>query len=76
MIDLNNIDRTRAFTEEEMEEVRKLPREQWLAAMARPESAGTMTQEEREKHYQSKNFPEVRYGPGKGTVSPPKARHA
>lgn len=73
MIDLKNIDRSRAFTDAEQEEVNKLPREQWYAAMARPNSAETMTLEERLKHYQSKNFPVIKYGPA-WTLTPPKAR--
>lgn len=68
MLDLENIDRTRAFTEEEMIEVRKLPRDQWIAAMARP---NPMSEEENMKHYKSSNYPELRYGTGKGTLTPP-----
>ncbi len=73
MIDLNNIDRTRAFTPAEQEEVNQLPPDQWSKAMARPNSAETMTIEERSKHYQSKNFPEIKYGPN-WTLTPPKPK--
>lgn len=55
------IDRTRAFTEEEMEKVRKLPRFEWIWAMHRPDSWETMSETERLKHYQSQNYPETRY---------------
>lgn len=73
MIDLDNIDRTRAFTDAEQEEVNKLPTDQWYKAMARPNSAETMSQAEIEKHYQSKNYPVIKYGPG-WTLTPPKAK--
>ena len=31
-------------------------------------------EEQRMKHYRSNHYDEVRYGPGKGTVSPPKKK--
>lgn len=59
--ELDKVDRTRAFTDAEMELVRKLPRELWIAYMERPNSAITMTKEERLKHYVSKNYPTTEY---------------
>lgn len=68
------VDRTRAFTDEEMEKVRGLPRLMWLKAMERPISSETMTQAEIEKHYRNINYPEVTYhssgGGGKGVKDP------
>lgn len=55
---LEEVDRTRAFTSEEMELVRKLPRELWIAYMERPNSAKTMEKSERLKHYVSSNYPD------------------
>jgi hypothetical protein len=54
-----DIDRTLAFTPEQQEQVNKLEREDRYWAMARPNSAETMTQEERDKHYKSMNYPEA-----------------
>lgn len=54
---LEEVDRTRAFTPEEMELVRKLSHDLWIAYMERPNSATTMTYEERIKHYVSANYP-------------------
>ena len=54
---LGEVDRTRAFTDDEMELVRKLPVELWIAYMERPDSAQSMTKEERLKHYTSSNYP-------------------
>jgi len=56
---LKEVDRTRAFTNEEMELVRKLPRELWLAYMERPNAVETMTMQERIKHYRSGNYPDA-----------------
>lgn len=58
---LEEVDRTRAFTPEEMELVRKLPRDLWLAYMERPNSAKVMSMEERRKHYVSSNYPPQEY---------------
>ena len=77
-LDLKNIDRTRAFTEKEQEVVNKLPYQEHMRAMSRPNSMATMSREDREKHYQSKNFPTVKYhsanGGGAGTITPPKKK--
>jgi hypothetical protein len=68
------IDRTRAFTDEEQEKVNKLPRAMRYLAMARPDSGSTMSQAEIEKHYQSSNYPALKYhssgGGGAGSSLP------
>lgn len=73
---LEDVDFTKTFTPEQQEEVNKLPREQRLQYMERSDSANRMTQEEREKHYRSENFPQPKYhssgGGGAGSVNPPK----
>lgn len=73
---LDEVDRTRAFTEEEMQKIRQLSHKEWLAYMERPNSAKVMTYEERLKHYVSANFPVVKYystnGGGSGSLAPPK----
>ena len=58
---LSEVDRTRAFNDEEMELVRQLPRELWLAYMDRPNSAKEMSKEDRLRHYVSKNYPVSEY---------------
>lgn len=69
-IDLQDVDRTRAFTPDEQSYVDTLPREARLEYMRRPSN---MPQAEVEKHYVSKNYPEVKYGPS-WTLTPPKGK--
>lgn len=75
---LEDVDRTRAFTNEEQEQIDKLPSAKRLAYMARPNSTKTMSKEERMKHYQSKNYPQIKYhgsgGGGAGSTNPPHMR--
>lgn len=77
---LEDVDRTKAFTPEQQEEVNKLPSHLRYAYMARPNSAEVMDQKEIEKHYKSANYPEVKYygpqGGGNGTLTPPPSKPA
>lgn len=75
---LEKVDRTKAFSEEDMQKIRQLPRDEWLAYMDRPNSAQAMTYEERLKHYTAANFPVIKYyssgGGGGGSLLPPKGK--
>ncbi len=75
---LEDVDFTKAFTPEHQEEVNKLPLELRRQYMERYDSANRMTQTEREKHYRSENYPQLKYhssgGGGAGTINPPKAK--
>lgn len=68
---IEDVDFTKAFTAEQQEEVNKLPANERYQYMERHNSSETMAQEERLKHYQSSNYPELRYGPN-WTLTPPK----
>lgn len=68
---LDQVDRTKAFTDEQYEELKTLPSELRLKYMARPNSK--MSQADVERHYKSSNYPEVKYGPS-GSLTPPHMR--
>jgi hypothetical protein len=69
---LDEVDLTRAFTPAEQAQVNQLSRNERLQYMERHNSAKTMSDEERAKHYVSANYPEVKYGPS-WTLSPPRS---
>ena len=70
---LEDVDRTRAFTDEEQEQVNKLPSKLRLAYMRRPNSMKKMSKEDRMKHYQSSNYPKITYGTS-NSPNPPHMR--
>lgn len=67
---LDQVDRTKAFTPEQYEELRQLPSAERYAYMRR--DAAKMSQKDREIHYQSQNFPKLMYN-GK-SPNPPQMR--
>lgn len=73
---LDQVNRTKAFTPEQYEELKKLPSAQRLAYMRR--EAHKMSQADINKHYRNENYPEFRYhsysGGGVGSPTPPHMR--
>lgn len=70
---LDKVDRTKAFTDDQYEELKTLPSRTRMAYMARPKSK--MSQADVEKHYKSSNYPEFKYYQGNtGTLTPPHMR--